>query len=362
MKSRSKFSPAGLKEAVRKCESLRRHTKRPVDISLSEFVKRTHGISMNSAYKDLKLNPTQDTIQNIINMPDNNYRWLIPEIYRDALRLGLRKAPIYPSIITAEQTVSQTSVKMPAINMSEATPKKVGVAETITTGSVSFDQKDVKIYKYGRGFKIPYEVVQYVSLNLVSIYLQDFGVKLAMGLDNLMIQTLLNGDQAGGADSIATVGIASANDLTFRDLLKIWVRMGRLGKNPSNMIAGEAMAIEVLELLTNSRTQGSPRVNVSVKSPIPTNTNVWVHGAVPDNTAIIVDPSSALVKLNAQPLLVESDKVISNQVQEVYATLTTGFATIYRDSRLNLDMSKEFDTFGFPAWMDPTSQEQVTFD
>lgn len=317
---------------------------------------------METAYKDLKINPTQDTIQNIINMPDNNYRWLIPEIYRDALRLGLRKAPIYPNIITAEQSVSQTSVKMPAINMSEATPNKVGIAETITTGSVSFDQKDVKIYKYGRGFKIPYEVVQYVSLNLVSIYLQDFGVKLAMGLDNMMIQTLLNGDQPSGADSIATVGIALANTLTYRDLLKIWVRMGRLGKNPANMIAGEDMAVEVLELLTNSRTQGVPRTGVTVKTPIPTNANVWVHGAVPDDTAIIVDPSSALIKLNAQPLLVESDKIISNQVQEIYATLTTGFATVYRDSRINLDMSKDFATYPFPAWMDPSAQEQVTFD
>ena len=357
-----KVTPSGLKEAVKKCEALRRHTKRPIDISLGEYVKKSLGCSMESAYKDLKINPTLDTIQNIINMPDSNYRWLIPEIYRDALRLGLRKAPIYPNIITAEQSVSQTSVKMPAINMSEATPKRVGTAETITTGSVSFDQKDVKIYKYGRGFKVPYEVVQYVPLNLVSIYLQDFGIKLGMGLDTMMIQTLINGDQASGVDSIATVGIDTVNDLTFRDLLRIWVRMGRLGKNPANMIAGEDMAIEILELLTDKRVQGTQRVNVNVKTPIPTNANVWVHGAVPASQSIIVDPSSSLVKLNAQPLLVESDKIISNQVQEVYATFTTGFATIYRDSRLLLDLTVDFQDDGFPTWMDPTYQEQVSFD
>lgn len=358
----AKVTSSGLKEVVKKCEALRRHTKRPVDISLGEMIKKSLGCSMESAYKDLKINPTTDTIQNIINMPDNNLRWLIPEIYRDALRLGLRKAPIYPSLIAAEQSVSQTTVKMPAINMSEATPRKVGIAETITTGSVSFDQKDVKIYKYGRGFKVPYEVVQYVALNLVSIYMQDFGVKMAMGLDSMMISTLINGDQADGSDAIATVGITTPGDLTFRDLLRIWVRLGRLGKNPSNMIAGEEMAIEILEVLTDKRVQGTQRVGVNVKTPIPTNANVWVHGSIPDDSAIIVDPSSALVKLNAQPLLVENDKIISNQVQEIYATFTTGFATIYRDSRLMIDQTVDFDADGFPAFMDPTGQENVTFD
>jgi len=295
-------------------------------------------------------------------MPDSSLRWLIPEIYRDAIRLGLRKSPIYPNFITAEQSVSQTSVKMPAINMSEATPKKVGIAETITTGSVSFDQKEVRIYKYGRGFKIPYEIVQYVPLNLIAIYLQDFGVKMAMGLDTLLINTLINGDQANGGDSISTIGIATPGDLTYRDLLKLWVRGGRLGKAYSNIIAGEDMAVEILELITNTRVVGTQRATVTIKSPIPTNSNVWVHGNIADNVAIMVDPADAIIKLNAQPLLIENDRVISNQTQEVYAAFTTGFATIFRDSRVSLDMSKDIASFGFPAFMDPSSQENVTFE
>lgn len=358
----AKITPLKVKEAVKKCEALRRDTKVPLDISLSEYFKDTQGTTMDTVYNDLGVNPTVDTIQNIINMPDNSMRWLIPEIYRDAIRLGLRKAPIYPNLIVTEQSVSQTSVKMPAINMSEAAPKRVGIGETITTGSVSFDQKEVKIYKYGRGFKIPYEIVQYVPLNLVSIYLQDFGVKMGMGLDNMAILTLLNGDQANGNDSIATIGVKTPTDITYRDMLKPWVRLGRLGKNANQLIAGEDMAVEVLELLTNTRLVGTPRMNVSIKSPLPQNSNVYVHGSVPANVAIIVDPSSTLVKLNAQPLLIESDKVVANQTQEVYATFTTGFATIFRDSRLAIDMSKDFATNGFPAWMDPTNQEQVSFD
>lgn len=359
---RKPLTAKNVEEAVRHCEAIRRDTRAPQDISLSEYVQQKWGISMEAFYQDLKINPTLDTIQNIINLPDNSLRWLIPEIFRDALRLGLRKAPIYPNLVAGEQTVSQTTVKMPAINMSEATPKKLGVAETITTGSVSFQSKEVSIHKYGRGIKVPYEVLQYVAINLVSIYMQDFGVKMAMGLDGLAINTLLNGDQKDGSDSIATIGVKTQNTLAFRDLLKIWVRMGRLGKNPSLAVAGEDMTVEMLELLVNTRLEGSQRVNMDIKSPIPTTSSIYIHGSIPTQTAIIVDKGSALIKLNAQPLLVESEKIISNQTEQSFATITTGFATIYRDSRVALDYSKDFAANGFPTWMDPTSQEVVTMD
>jgi hypothetical protein len=353
-----------LEEMVRKCEAIRKDVKEPQDISLSEYlVLAKDGLTTEQLYDDLGLNPQVDTIQNIVNMPDTGLRWLIPEVFRDALRLGLRKSPIYPSLITGEQSVPQTTVTMPAINMSEAKPKKLGPAQTIQTGEVSFDQKQVKIQKYGRGIKVPYEVIQYVSLNLVSVFLSDFGVKLAMGIDTLAINTLLNGDQSNGSDSISVVGIQTPNDIVFRDLLKIWVRAGRLGKNFQNMVAGETMAIEILELLTNARTLGTPRVNVTVKTPIPQNANVFVHGAVPANQAIILDPTTTMIKLNAQPLLVESEKIVSNQTEATYATLTTGFATIFRDSRIALDLTRDFNgAYGFPTFMDPTTQEIINFD
>lgn len=350
-----------VQQAVRECEAIRRDTTNPQDITLAEYVNDRWGVSMEAFYEDLGVNPTQDTIQNLINLPNSNMRWLIPEIFRDALRLGLRKTPIYPTIISGEQSVSQLTVNMPAINMSEAAPKALGVGETITTGDVSFDSKSVKIYKYGRGIKLPYEVMQYVSLNLVSIFLQDFGVKMAAGIDTMLINTLLNGDQADGSDSIATVGVATGGTLAFRDLLKVWVRMGRLGKAPNTMIAGEDMSMDILELLVNTRLQGSPRVNVDVKTPVPQNSNVFVHGAIPTNKVVLVDPSTTIIKLNAQPLLIESEKIVSNQTEASYATFTTGFATIFRDSRIAIDKSIAFAGNGFPTWMDPSTQETVNF-
>lgn len=346
--------------AVKTLEAIRRDTEDPQDISLADYYKEKN-VTMAQLYEDLGLNPTVDTIQNIVNMPDSALRWLIPEIFREALRLGLRKNPIYPSVISGEQSVKQTSITMPAINMADAKPMKVGIAETIKVGEISFDKKTVSIHKIGRGIKVPYEVIQYVSLNLVSLFLQDFGIKLGMGIDTMMINTLLNGDQTGGSDSAPVIGITTANTLVYRDLLRLWVRGSRLGKDFSTMIAGESAAMDILDLLTNTRVFGTQRANFKLRTPIPQNSDIFVHGGVSDHQVIILDPSNSVIKLNAQPLLVESDKIISNQTEETYATLTTGFATIFRDSRLILDTTLAFSGAGFPTYMDPTALETVTF-
>lgn len=355
---------AELQEIVAECNALRTDPIYAQDITLGEYMQERQQLSMEGLYQELSIDTSVDTIQNIINFPDPNMRWLLPEIYRDAIRLGLRKNPIYPDLIAGEQSVSQTSVIFPAINMSEAKPKYVGVGETITTGDVSFDQKSVKIHKLGRGIKIPYEVMQYVALNVVSIFMEDYGVKMAMGLDTLCITTLINGDQSGGIDSCPVIGIGTANTLVFRDLLRPWVRLARLGKNPTVMVGGETVSMDILDLLVTTRYFGDQRAtaDLKLKSPMPTSANIYVHGTMPDKQVMMIDKSNCIVKLNAQPLLVETEKIIANQTIQAFATLTTGFGTVLKDSRLILDETLAFAGNGFPTYMDPTSSENVVFD
>ena len=77
---------------------------------------------MDTLYLDLGIDTSIDTLENIFTMPDESVRFLVPEIIRDALRLGLRKAPIWRNLTAAEQTVKQPAVTIPHLNMSDATP------------------------------------------------------------------------------------------------------------------------------------------------------------------------------------------------------------------------------------------------
>lgn len=357
---KSQYRP-DLAEVLGTVDALRRNPDNPRDISLGDFVKKKWGISMESFYTDLGISPATDTISNMVTLPDMGaQRFLVPEIIRDALRLGLRKSPIWNNIIAAEQTIKQPSITIPWINMSEATPRKVATAEDMTVGNVSFGSKSLKISKIGRGIKLPYEVMQYVSISIISLFLQDFGVKLNQGIDAMAIDCLINGEQADGSESAPVIGVATTNTLAYADLLKIWIRMSRMGRLPGVMIGGEASALKTLNLDEFKKLQqGTTEKKLNLKTPIPTQSDYYIHGSMDPDQTLIIDTSSALIKYNAQPLLIESDKFIRNQTVETYASLTTGFGILYRDARIVLDSSIAFAGNGFPTYMDVDPLEQV---
>ena len=64
-----------------------------------------------------------------------------------------------------------------------------------------------------------------------------------------------------------------------------------------------------------------------------------------------MDPRFALIKLNAQSLMLESERIVSNQTEAVYASLTSGFSKMYNDAAILIDATKEFSTHGFPQSM-----------
>lgn len=360
-----------LPEAVRQLNSLRAggNTRPALDLSFGDFVKEKFGFapsengSAESLYHALGISASRDTIESLMTMPDFNsqYRWLVPEIIREAVRLGLRRPSIYPNLIQGEETVSQLKVTMPHINMSDATPKLLAEAETIPTGNVSFGQKDVKLSKMGIGLKITDEVEKFVPLNILSIFLQDVGVKLGLGLDTLAINTLINGEQAG--ESAAVVGVQSTvAGIAYEDILRAWLRMGRLGRLPNAMLGNEEPAIKVLQLPEFKGFAGdSTTQKIQIKTPVPQSQDFYVHGAMPAaNRLMLVDKMSAMIKLNAAALSVESERIVERQINGTYVTLMTGFATLFRDARLVLDGTLDFNAGnGFPSWMDVAAAENV---
>lgn len=343
-----------IQDLVAEANALRLHKDYPADMTFAEMVKKNFdGIGIDEFYESIGINPGFDTIENIFTTPDKDIRWLIPEIFRDALRLGYRTSPIWPSITAVEEVTTGLSQVLPSINMSDAAPKRVGEGETIPVGTLTFQSKKFDIHKFGRGIKLTDEVARYVNLSVISIYFQDFGMKMGLGVDHLAIDTLINGEQADGSESAPVIGVRTPNTLTFRDMLKVWIRMSKIGRMPKIMIGNEDAALETWDLAEfKNKVQGTTDYKLNVKTPLPTGADYFIHGNVPNNQQIILDPSSALIKLNAQPMMIESERIVSNQSEAFYASFTLGFAKLFTDAAVILDHSKDFAAFGFPAGFD----------
>ncbi len=349
-----------IRAAVKFAESIRTDKETPIDYTFQEMVKDKFDCELSSFYDQLGIDPTTDTIQNIVNLPDDSVRWIIPEIFRDALRLGYRKAPIWPNITVSEENTPGLSQIMPHINMSDAAPRRVGEAETIPVGSISYGQKKFTIFKIGRGIKLSYEVLNYVSLNVISLFLQDFGVKLGHAMDTLAIDCLINGEQPNGSESAPVIGVATQNSPVYKDMLKIWIRSARIGRTLGTIIGGEDSALTTLDFPEfKNRNYGTPDKTLALKTPVPSSVNYYIHGNVPSKQEIFVDPTASMIKFNAQPIMVESERIVSNQTEAFYASLTTGFAKMFRDASIIMDSSKAFSNYGFPSFMDVDPFENI---
>lgn len=359
---------------VKQLDSLRAGDKirKSVDISFGEFIQEKYGFSIgdnkevDAFYHVLGVNPANHTVASLLSMPDfdEGFRWLLPEVIREAVRLGIRKAPAYPFYIAAEESVTQPSVIMPSIKMSDAMATKIGEAESIPAGTIQFQEKTVKLQKLGVGLEMTDEVRDYVPLNVLSIYLQDVGVKMNMGTDSNMVDVLINGDQDNGSNAAAIIGVdAILAGFTYKDLLRAWIRMGAIGRLPQNILSNENSALDILLLneFRNREFLQNPAI-LNVRTPIPQSANYDIHGAMPSNNQImLVDATSALIKLNASALRVETDRIASRQINGTYVTQTTGFANLFNDARLLIDKSITFAAAGFPNYMNPYAVQAQTF-
>ncbi len=346
---------------VLKAEALRKDTVKPTDVTFSDMIMAETGSDIAAFYETIGVDPAFDTIQNLFTTVDRDVRWLVPEIFRDALRLGYRQAPIWPALIAMEEQTAGLQNILPSLNMSDATPRRVGEAETIPLGTLSYQSKKFDIHKFGRGIKITDEVLRYVNLNVLSIYLQDFGMKMGLGVDTLAINTLLNGEQSDGSEAAPIVGIKTPTALAFRDILKIWIRMSKIGRTPKLFVGGEDMALDTMDLTEFKMTanNAAAEYKLNVKMPLPQGSDYYIHGAVPSNQHLIVDPTAALIKLNAVPMAVESERIVSNQTQSFYASFTLGFAKLFTDAAVLQDQTKDITEFPLPDAFDYESQQVV---
>jgi HK97 family phage major capsid protein len=366
----SRFANGKLKELVQKAESMRNDADRPVDVSFRDMLEvEFSGLTPETFYEEAGIDLNFDTLQNLFTTPDSSVRWLIPEIFRDALRLGYRQSPLWPAVTAVEQQVSQLSQILPYLNMSDASPKKVGEGETIPVGTLSYGQRSFKIWKFGRGIKVTDEVQRYVALSVVSIYLEDFGTKLGYGVDTMALKTLINGEQPAGPNSNAApiIGIKdTGTGFEFRDLLKLWIRMAKIGRAPKVMISDEDFALDLLDMDQFSKKEtGTTKYNLNIKTPMPQGADMYINGNMAANTCLVVDPSKALIKMNAVPLTVESERIVSNQTAAFYASVTTGFAKMFDDASAILKIDSEIvpgGNFDFPEWFDVDPEAWVSMD
>ncbi|MCC7308323.1 MAG: hypothetical protein IT173_12210 [Acidobacteria bacterium] len=287
-------------------------------------------------------------------------RFMSPDVFLAPLNLGIVQGSFYQDLIVREEIIPQPTATIPKIDLSKATLVDSAEAATIEEGSVSYGSKQVTVKKKARGIKITYEAIKFNTLSLVQIFFEDAGRILGHTLNAMAVDTIVNGEQAGGAEAAAVVGVESTtNKITWFDLTRLAIQGALIGRTFNQAIGNATTALSYLNLpeVKDKQFPGAPLLATRLRTPLTMPEELFVSASTPANQMIFQDDSLSLIQLTAMPLMVETEKIISKQIEQSFASIMTGFAKLHRTASVILDGSVAFSGAGFPAWMQPFATE-----
>jgi hypothetical protein len=101
------------------------------------------------------------------------------------------------------------------------------------------------------------------SLSLLQIFLEDFGRLFGNTLNNLAVDTIVNGEQADLSEAATVIGVENTtNGITWLDLTRVAIRLGLVGQVGTQIIANETTGLNFLNLTeVKNRFLGTPLLN-----------------------------------------------------------------------------------------------------
>lgn len=362
-------------------QARRRPTGRraPENVTLREWLAE-RSLTPGHVYSEIGLDPRRDSLEAFLDHEDGRFlfvelardavlrgmsakltvvsqagagNFVAPDTYAEPTLRGVSEAAFYRDLIAREISVPTPSHIMPWRNLPTTTMRETGEGEMVYKSAVTFDQKTVTLRKRTAGIDATYEALRYNTVEFVSLFFEDMGRRWAHQLNSDAVTTLLNGDIPSGTDAAAVIGVESTSaGFTYDDdLLRVWLRMTRMGRRPTVVVGNESTVAAFLRLSEiKNRQQGAPLVGVAMRAGVPTSFTVVVSDAAPSDHLGFTDPSVAMVQLTSDPLLIETDRIISKQIVEHVASITTGFAVLQRDGRVWVNAGVAYAGNPFPAW------------
>jgi hypothetical protein len=363
-------------------EDKKGNKSQPYDITLDEALKLTYGIDFKQYLKSLGIYTQADKLVDVgrrfgleglnkrrfeelmidhssFGLPAStqdinaDYRFIIPEVVAQAVRIGYQHAALHPNWIATTQNLAKQKLTMPQILRGDAMPTRVNEGANIPMGSLAFGKKEVEVFKIGTGFSVTDELMLEATLDMFFLFLQEVGSDMSIGADTLAVSTLVNGEQADLSESAPVIGATTAATLAPLDLRRIRSRMGRLKNTITRAIMGEDDTLIDLNAGNTSREEKTPEQYLGI--PV----DNWV---LPPGQSLFLNARNTMVKLAYRGLLTERRRNPQKQEDELFISDWIGFAIIRRDARVILDKDVTFASTPFPSYMDIDARINVAFN
>ncbi len=242
---------------------------------------------------------------------------LFPEFVRRCIKAGMDGASVLP-YITAATTYTDGVDYRGLLITKNGTDDAVAAGAELPVTSVKSAAEAVAVSKYGRQVQAVYEVIRNQRLDLFAVILKSVGAQISFAVNNAAATALYT-----DAASVETAAAA----VTYADLASFWASMS--GHNMTAMLVSPAFMANILALDEMKDCSGDLGNGVVTT---PYGVKLVKCSGMSDDYAIGVDAGSALETVFGSDIVVDSDKLISSQIDCIAFSISVGFTKIYADA------------------------------
>ena len=246
---------------------------------------------------------------------------LFPEFVTRSIRKGFDDTIL--SSVCAVKTVVNSGQYLGCVLDDSTAYDVCSQGETLPTATVTESSAATVLAKYGRLISASYESIRQQRLDVFGVMLRSVGVRLAAAVVKKAVEVL-----ADGADEVSTT------ELTYADLAELYGKFESF--DMTTVIASPALAAKIaaMDQLSNSSADADGRFI------LPFGSELIKTSAAGADTIIGIDRDYALEFITSTELVMETDKLIDRQLDQMTASITCGFRKITPDAVKVLKITK----------------------
>ena len=256
---------------------------------------------------------------------------LFPEYIVRAVRQGIEENNMLPSIVATTTKIEGLDYRG-IVSEDEADATNIAEGAELPKTNIRTQDNLIRLNKRGRMLVASYEALRFQHLDLFTVSLKRIGACIARAQLDDAVNVLLNGD--GNNNAAGEVCSATADTLTYSDLVKLWASLSPYELN--TMLASTATMQTILNLEDMKDAQAGLNFQGTGKLVTPLGATLVHVPSVTAETIIGIDRNCALEMVQAGDVIVDYDKLIDRQLERASVSSITGFAKIFADATKKL--------------------------
>ena len=239
---------------------------------------------------------------------------LFPEFVRRSIKKGFEDCCLDDMV--AAKTLCESNHYSGCV-MSETSYDKATEGETMAASVIKENSTVIALKKYGRLVNSSYEAVRQQRLDLFAVMLRGVGKKLANTLVADAITTLKTN----------TTSVSSKTaELDYSDITSLYGAMGEYNMNTIIVSPANAAKILAMQQLMESSSKEQGKIY------LPFGAKMITSSKMDDFTIIGFDKDFTLEFVASTDVVLETDKLIDRQLDQIGISICAGFKKIFSDA------------------------------